>query len=237
MSAFERFSHRLAFWPVHCAALLLALVVLSAPAASVAAPGDRSKLWDTCRKDDGEAGLAACMAIINTRGIPARERATAYYNRCYNYIMRHDYRNALANCDRALEDNPSYVDAWMNRTLIRSGLGQLDLAVRDATQALAVASASRAAARLFVRDAATLLSANASALFGSTFNSAFNTPRASELRFSATRLLPCSRPMSEAAFACEKLPVILLARAFPTWMSASSGRPAWSRKSAWWTRL
>ena len=141
MSAFERLAQRLAFRPMHCMAFLLTLVaLLPAVAASAAAPGDRSKLWDTCRKDDGEAGLTACMAIINTRGIPARERATAYYNRCYNYIMRHDYRNALANCDRALEDNPSYVDAWMNRTLIRSGLGQLDLAVRDATQALAVAT-------------------------------------------------------------------------------------------------
>ena len=141
MSAFERLAQRLAFRPMHCMAFLLTLVaLLPAVAAFAAAPGDRSKLWDTCRKDDGEAGLTACMAIINTRGIPARERATAYYNRCYNYIMRHDYRNALANCDRALEDNPSYVDAWMNRTLIRSGLGQLDLAVRDATQALAVAT-------------------------------------------------------------------------------------------------
>ena len=84
--------------------------------------------------------LTACMAIINTRGIPARERATAYYNRCYHYILGHDYRNALANCDRSLEDNPSFVDAWLNRSTIRSGLGQFDLAIKDATQALAMAN-------------------------------------------------------------------------------------------------
>lgn len=141
MIAIKTLAHRGASRPMHRVAFLLALVaLLFAVGASAAAPADRSKLWDTCRKDDGEAGLKACMAIINTRGIPARERATAYYNRCYNYILRHDYRNALANCDRALEDNPSYVDAWLNRTVIRSGLGQFDLAVRDATRALALAS-------------------------------------------------------------------------------------------------
>jgi tetratricopeptide (TPR) repeat protein len=122
-----------------CAFLALALLP-PVPAPSAAAPGDRSKLWDTCRSNDGEAGLTACMAIINTRGISKRERATAYYNRCYNYILRHDYRNALASCDRSLEDNPTFFDAWLNRTVIRSGLGQFDLAVSDATQALAVAT-------------------------------------------------------------------------------------------------
>ena len=141
MIAIQRLAHRRASRPMHGAAFLLAVVaLLFAFGASAAAPADRSKLWDTCRKDDGEPGLTACMAIINTRGIPARERATAYYNRCYNYLLRHDYRNALTNCDRSLEDNPAYFDAWLNRTVIRSGLGQFDLAVRDATQALAVAN-------------------------------------------------------------------------------------------------
>ena len=141
MIAIQRLAHRRASRPMHGAAFLLAVVaLLFAFGASAAAPADRSKLWDTCRKDDGEPGLTACMAIINTRGISARERATAYYNRCYNYLLRHDYRNALTNCDRSLEDNPAYFDAWLNRTVIRSGLGQFDLAVRDATQALAVAN-------------------------------------------------------------------------------------------------
>lgn len=128
-------------WLAYGMALLLALMMsLSAFGASAAAPGDRSKLWETCRNNDGEAGLAACMAIINKRGIPARERATAYYNRCYRYILGHDYRNALADCDRSLEDNPAFVDAWLNRSTIRSGLGQFDLAIKDATQALAMAN-------------------------------------------------------------------------------------------------
>ena len=142
MIAFPRLAHRRASRPAYGMALLLALVMsLSSLDAFAAAPGDnRSKLWDTCRKDDGEAGLTACMAIINTRGIPARERATAYYNRCYNYMMRHDYRSALATCDRSLEDNPSSFDTWLIRTVIRSGLGQFDLAIKDATQALAVAN-------------------------------------------------------------------------------------------------
>ncbi|MEH2529833.1 tetratricopeptide (TPR) repeat protein [Bradyrhizobium sp. AZCC 1588] len=120
--------------------LLVLATLLPVARAPLAAPSDNhANLWNTCRNNDGEAGLTACMAIINTRGIPARERATAYYNRCYNYIIRHDYRNALANCDRSLEDNPGYFDAWLNRTVIRSGLGQFDLAVKDATKALAVA--------------------------------------------------------------------------------------------------
>jgi tetratricopeptide (TPR) repeat protein len=128
--------------PMHCMAFLLAIVVLLGPGASAAAPGDnRSKLWDSCRSDDdGEAGLGACMAIISTRGISKRERATAYYNRCYKFVLRHDYRSALASCERSLEDNPSFVDAWLNRALIRSGLGQFDLAIADATKAIAVAS-------------------------------------------------------------------------------------------------
>ena len=141
MIAFRQIAHWRVLQPTHSMALLLALVVsLPAVSAFAAAPGDRSKLWETCRNNDGEAGLTACMAIINTRGIPARERATAYYNRCYRYILGHDYRNALANCDKSLEDNPSFVDAWLNRSTIRSGLGQFDLAIKDATQALALAN-------------------------------------------------------------------------------------------------
>ena len=142
MIAFTVAAYRHASRPVYGIALLLALVTsLSSFEVFAAAPGNnRSKLWDTCRKDDGEAGLTACMAIINTRGIPARERATAYYNRCYNYMMRHDYRSALAACDRSLADNPSSFDTWLMRTVIRSGLGQFDLAVKDATQGLAVAN-------------------------------------------------------------------------------------------------
>jgi Tfp pilus assembly protein PilF len=54
--------------------------------------------------------------------------------------MRHDYRNALTNCDRSLEDNPSYYDPWLARAVIRAGLGQYDLAIADSTRALAVAS-------------------------------------------------------------------------------------------------
>ncbi|MBI5262581.1 MAG: caspase family protein [Bradyrhizobium sp.] len=122
-------------------ALLLALAVLLGLEASAdAAIENRSKLWNSCRMDDGEAGLAACMAIISTRGIPRQERAAAYYNRCYNYLLRHDYRNALTNCDRSLEDNPSFYDPWLARSVLRSGLGQFDLAISDATRALAVAT-------------------------------------------------------------------------------------------------
>ena len=111
-------ANRLAPWARLCASLVLAATVLlglgfSAPAATD--PRARAKLWDTCRQDDGAAGLAACMAIINTRGIAKQEHAAAYYNRCYNYLMRHDYRNALANCDRSLEIEPSRFDPWLAR--------------------------------------------------------------------------------------------------------------------------
>lgn len=123
----------------HCMMLISALWALSGTPA-VAAGENRSKLWHTCQTDDGEAGLKACTAIIGTRGISRPERAAAYYNRCYKDILRHDYRSALANCDRSLEDNPSHFDPWLSRSLIRSGLGQFDLAVADATRALAVAN-------------------------------------------------------------------------------------------------
>jgi tetratricopeptide (TPR) repeat protein len=154
------FGHRHAFRPRHGMAFLLALVVLLlGQDASAAAPGEsRSKLWHTCQTNGGETGLTACMAIINAHGVPKRERAVAYHNRCYHYMMGHDYRNALANCDRALEDNPSFVDTWLNRSTIRSGLGQFDLAIKDATQALTLANnnsdragALRGRAAAFVR--------------------------------------------------------------------------------------
>jgi tetratricopeptide (TPR) repeat protein len=127
--------------PPACGMMFLLALVLSLPtfSAFAATPGDRSKLWHTCRNKDGEAALGACMAIINTRGVPAGERAAAHYTRCYHHILRHDYRNALASCDRSLEDNPSLVDAWLNRSTIRSGFGQFDLAIKDATRALALA--------------------------------------------------------------------------------------------------
>ena len=95
MIAFRQVASRHVSRPVPGIALLLALVMsLSAFGASAAAPGDRSKLWETCRNNDGEAGLTACMAIINTRGIPARERATAYYNRQLLHCHCHDSKSA-----------------------------------------------------------------------------------------------------------------------------------------------
>lgn len=136
-------ANRLAPWARLCANLLLAAVVLLGSGLSVSAATDpraRAKLWDTCRQDDGAAGLAACMAIINTPGIAKQEHAAAYYNRCYNYLMRHDYRNALANCDRSLEFEPSRFDPWLARGVIRSGLGQFDLSIADSTRALALAA-------------------------------------------------------------------------------------------------
>jgi hypothetical protein len=63
-----------------CANLLLAAVVLLGSGLSVSAATDpraRAKLWETCRQDDGAAGLAACMAIINTPGIARQEHAAA----------------------------------------------------------------------------------------------------------------------------------------------------------------
>ena len=120
--------------------LLVAAVLLGSGWSAPAATGVRTKLWDTCRKDDGAAGLAACMAIINAPGIAKQERAAAYYSRCYNYLLHHDYRNALVNCDRSLEENPSFFDPWLARAVIRGGLGQYDLAIVDSTRALAVAT-------------------------------------------------------------------------------------------------
>jgi tetratricopeptide (TPR) repeat protein len=140
MVAFPLMTPRQASWSMLGMMLLVIAVLLPAASASAAAPGNRSKLWEICRNNGGEAGLNACMAIINTRGIAAGERAAAYYTRCYHYIMGHDYRNALASCDRALEDNPSLVDAWLNRSTIRSGFGQFDLAIKDATRALDLAT-------------------------------------------------------------------------------------------------
>jgi tetratricopeptide (TPR) repeat protein len=141
MTALRQLAYRRVLPPACGMMFLLALVLsLSTFSAFAAAPGDRSKLWDTCRNKDGEAALAACKAIINTRGIPAGERAAAHYTRCYHYLLMHDYRSALASCDRSLEDNPSLVDAWLNRSTIRSGFGQFDLAIKDATRALALAN-------------------------------------------------------------------------------------------------
>jgi tetratricopeptide (TPR) repeat protein len=45
---------------------------------------------------------------------------------------------ALAMLDRVISENPTYAKAWYNRGVIRSRLGQLDLATRDFQQALAV---------------------------------------------------------------------------------------------------
>ena len=141
MIALRRIAHPRVLLPA-CGMIFLLPLVLSLPTlnAIAAAPSERSTLWEACRNKDGEAALGACMAIINTRGIPIGERAAAYYTRCYHYILVHDYRNALASCDRSLEDNPSLVDAWLNRSTIRSGFGQFDLAIKDATRALALAN-------------------------------------------------------------------------------------------------
>ncbi|MBR1247514.1 caspase family protein [Bradyrhizobium sp. AUGA SZCCT0169] len=140
MIALRQIAHRRVLLPARGMTFLLAFLLSLPTLNAIAAPSERSTLWEACRNKDGEAALGACLAIINTRGIPMGERAAAHYTRCYHYILRHDYRNALASCDRSLEDNPSLVDAWLNRSTIRSGFGQFDLAIKDATRALALAN-------------------------------------------------------------------------------------------------
>ena len=127
----------------------LAMAQGLAPSMAEAAPAsDRTQLWKTCVNDETDAGLAACMTIVGTPGIPAKERAAAAHSRCYKFISRHDFRSALTSCDYALQYDPMTYDAWVSRSLIRSALGQFDLAIADASRALAIATkdADRASA-------------------------------------------------------------------------------------------
>jgi tetratricopeptide (TPR) repeat protein len=126
----------------------LVALALDMSMATAAPAADRAKLWKVCAGDDSDLGLAACMAIVGTPGIPPKERAAAAHSRCYKFVIRHDFRSALTSCDYALQYDAMTYDAWLGRSLVRSALGQFDLAIADASRALAIATndADRASA-------------------------------------------------------------------------------------------
>ncbi len=65
------------------------------------------------------------------------EAALAYYNRGDEYFLRlHDYDRAYADFSRAIEIDPTYTSAYINRGLIKYYRGKIEDSVKDFNQAL-----------------------------------------------------------------------------------------------------
>lgn len=94
----------------------------------------------TCDKPqaDPNASIAACTRLIEseTRNHAAlagflTDRAAAYFN-------LHQYDLSLADLDRAIREQPDFVFAWRRRSQLHGMLGELDKALADARQAVAL---------------------------------------------------------------------------------------------------
>jgi tetratricopeptide (TPR) repeat protein len=64
--------------------------------------------------------------------------AEAYNDRALHYLFRGKYQEALADCDKALESDPTYAMGHYHRACAYDGLGETERAIGSATDALRI---------------------------------------------------------------------------------------------------
>jgi tetratricopeptide (TPR) repeat protein len=112
---------------------------IEAPLAPIAAD-DRD--WAACanRKDrySVRRRIAGCTAILARPGLPARRRATAFFNRSTAHADAHDVAPALADLDRTLELHANFAMAHNNRGFLYFRRGDHQRARADYDEAMRI---------------------------------------------------------------------------------------------------
>jgi Tfp pilus assembly protein PilF len=85
-----------------------------------------------------EARLAGCSALIETRKWKGKQIAWAFANRCILYKAQGLTEKALANCDLAIEQDPTSWFAHQMRAEVFEKLGNTEKALADYTMATQV---------------------------------------------------------------------------------------------------
>jgi lipoprotein NlpI len=113
---------------------LAAVLLLSMPAHAQRAPQ-----WDYC--DSKELGtpdlrILNCSLLIESRGLPAANRAIAYYNRGFAWSLKGDLDHAIADYDQAIGLRPNDARAYNNRAIAWEAKGDLGRAIADYDRAI-----------------------------------------------------------------------------------------------------
>src|SRR6478735_8024850 len=81
---------------------------------------------------------AACTAVIDDSSRPTDDRLKAYANRARLYLGRAKPDLALSDAEAALQINPRFVPALLQRGFVRQRKGSFDLARADVDLAIEV---------------------------------------------------------------------------------------------------
>ncbi|RPI35902.1 MAG: tetratricopeptide repeat protein, partial [Hyphomicrobiaceae bacterium] len=106
---------------------------------AVALPTMASTETGLGRCDQGvhpEQRIAICTAFIERGGGRNETVATAYLNRCDAYAFEGQHDQALADCNKAIELNPSELHGFVTRGRIHALRRSHNLAVRDMSEAI-----------------------------------------------------------------------------------------------------
>ena len=109
-----------------------------AQGAPAPAPG-LSPEWSQCRGGPGisaDAQMAGCAAIIESGRETGQSLAEALQIRCQILSERGERDAAIRDCDRAIELEPDYADAYFRRATAYLNKGDNDHAVADYTRAM-----------------------------------------------------------------------------------------------------
>jgi len=105
-------------------ALLITLIVVSAPCAALA---QIDQDWKSCKAEDpDDATVSACTHLIETNELGPNDRAVAYCHRGAAYWRKGDSDKALADESKAIEINPEFADAYMTRGAFFVDTGDYD---------------------------------------------------------------------------------------------------------------
>ena len=89
-----------------------------------------------CAGSNPDRSISGCTRIIEAGEEPSENLALAYYNRGRSYSDKGDYDRAIADYDRAIELQPSYVIAYNNRGAAYGSKGDYDRAIADYDKAI-----------------------------------------------------------------------------------------------------
>jgi|SRR5579863_1809395 len=87
--------------------------------------------------DDQIAGCTAVIEAAHAASPPnASVEAAAFYNRANKYLRKSDAKRAIQDYSQAIRLNPSYVQAFVNRSIANRAIGETASAIADYRQSV-----------------------------------------------------------------------------------------------------
>jgi tetratricopeptide (TPR) repeat protein len=115
--------------------IILSFCLLMIASGSLACAQD---IGNCVTQSNAPAGVAACTTVIQSSSLSGHELALAYDSRGSAFAASGEYARAIADYTRALELDPKFVDALVNRALAYNATQQYELASADANKAIQI---------------------------------------------------------------------------------------------------